>query len=159
MPDLLMLSNAKLPDDFTMPKPATHGRQWRMPGLTATNGPLHIRDPLLPVCRTDVPLVTIWTTQDWTETSKKDDVTDPNQVQKKKGKTNAQLGYNMTMRYVQHQNGQVIDGYYASEIREGAYQIWHKLLLHGLAPAKWSQISVSAADFYYQEMSYRFPEL
>ena len=65
----------------------------------------------------------------------------------------------MTMRYVQDRHGQVITGFYASEIREAAYQIWYKLLLRGITPPKWSQVPLVAADFYYQEMSYRFLEL
>ena len=67
--------------------------------------------------------------QDWADTTKDDDITDPNQVQKKKGKTNAHLGHNMTMKHVQDHTGQVILGYYASEIHDCAYQMWYELLL------------------------------
>lgn len=159
IPDVVGLSNATLPTEFTMPDPAASTNPGRTMRNIVPNGPLRLREPLSLVQRTDVPLVTIWTTQEWAEVLKEDSITDPNQVPKKKGKTNAYLGINTTMKYVQHQHGQVIDGYYASDIREGAYQIWYELLLRGLAPPKWSHISLSVADFYYQEMGYWFPEL
>ncbi|ETW77538.1 hypothetical protein HETIRDRAFT_429724 [Heterobasidion irregulare TC 32-1] len=159
IPDVLAMSNAQLPDNFTVPDPAPNAKRLYPSSNTVANGPLRVRDPLPAIHRTDVPLVTIWTTQDWADTPKDDDATDPNQVKKKKGKTNAYLGHNMTMKYVQDQQGKVIDGYYASAIRDAAYQIWYELLLRGIAPPKWSQVSLGASDFYYQEMEYRFPEL
>ena len=138
IPEVLALSNATLPDNFNMPEPSPNAKHMPMLGHTLPYGPLHTWDPLPPLLQTNFLLVTIWTTQEWAEILKADDIMDPNQVQKKKDKMNVSISLNMTMRYVQDQHGQVITGFYASDIHKAAYQIWHELILRGIAPSKWS---------------------
>ena len=63
------------------------------------------------------------------------------------------------MRYVEDENGQMVDGHRASAIRKLARSIWVALANAGKAPAKWSQADVVVAQSYKREMRRHFPEL
>ena len=56
------------------------------------------------------------------------------------------------MRYVEDENGQMVDGHRASTIRKLARSIWVALANAGKAPAKWSQADVVVAQSYKREM-------
>jgi hypothetical protein len=63
------------------------------------------------------------------------------------------------MRYIEDENGQVIDGHRASAMRKLARSIWIALANTGKAPAKWSQADIVVAQSYRREMRHHFPEL
>lgn len=76
-----------------------------------------------------------------------------------RGRTRASLNVNVTMQYVELEDGTAIDGDRASEIRKFARAIWVSLGKRGLAPAKWGQAVVETRKEYCHEMNLRFPEL
>ena len=63
------------------------------------------------------------------------------------------------MRYVEMENGDIINGDRASEIRKFARTIWVSFGRRERAPAKWGQADVETRKEYCQEMNSRFPEL
>jgi hypothetical protein len=76
-----------------------------------------------------------------------------------RGRARASLNVNVAMRYVERENGDLIDGDRASEIRKFARAIWVSFGKKRLAPAKWGQAGVETRKDYFQEMNSRFPEL
>jgi hypothetical protein len=56
------------------------------------------------------------------------------------------------------EDGNVIDGDRASEIRKFARAVWVSFGKRGHAPAKWGQADVETRKMYCQEMNSRFPE-
>ncbi|KAH7905891.1 hypothetical protein BJ138DRAFT_705412 [Hygrophoropsis aurantiaca] len=63
------------------------------------------------------------------------------------------------MQFVQHENGDVIDGHRASDIRKHAREIFAHLLRMGTAPKVWGEVGLVAATYYRSEMYRQFPEL
>jgi hypothetical protein len=63
------------------------------------------------------------------------------------------------MRYIEGEDGNVIDGYRASEIRKFARSIWMQLANNSKAPKTWGKTDLESAKHYRQEMVRRFPEL
>lgn len=76
-----------------------------------------------------------------------------------RGRARASLNVNVAMRYVEMEDGTLIDGDRASEIRKFARAIWVSFGKRGRAPAKWGQADVETRKEYCQEMNSRFPEL
>lgn len=76
-----------------------------------------------------------------------------------RGRARASLNVNVAMRYVETENGDLIDGDRASEIRKFARTIWVSFGRRGQAPAKWGQADVETRKEYCQEMNSHFPEL
>lgn len=63
------------------------------------------------------------------------------------------------MRYIENEDGTVIDGFRAGEIRKFARSIWIHLANSGKAPRTWGKADIKSAQHYHQEMIRRFPEL
>jgi hypothetical protein len=63
------------------------------------------------------------------------------------------------MLYVEHENGNPIDGHKATEIRRIARSIWVHLATVGKAPKTWLKADIHTADHYKREMRRHFPEL
>jgi hypothetical protein len=103
----------------------------------------------------DYPNVKFWARQDWNEA--KQDIGTHRQGER--GRSRAAQGVNVAMRYIEDENGQVIDGHRASAIRKLARSIWIALANTGKAPAKWSQADIVVAQSYRREMRHHFPEL
>lgn len=115
---------------------------------------------LAPLNQEDYPNVRFWFKRLWTEflNDQVTDITLP-AVTQSRGKSRASLNVNVTMRYVELEDGKVTDGDRASEIRKFARAIWVSFGKSGLAPVKWGQADVETRKQYYQEMNSRFPEL
>lgn len=113
---------------------------------------------LAPLNQEDYPNVRFWFKRLWTEFS--NDITLPAGTQaQSRGRTRASLNVNVTMQYVELEDGKAIDGDRASEIRKFARAIWVSFGKRGLAPVKWGQADVETRKQYCQEMNSRFPEL
>ncbi|KAF8975649.1 hypothetical protein BDQ17DRAFT_1441439 [Cyathus striatus] len=63
------------------------------------------------------------------------------------------------MKFVEDQNGVVIDSYMAGYIRKVVSTIYFALKKHGEAPDKWGQATPFATNYYEQEIEGKFPML
>lgn len=103
----------------------------------------------------DYPNIKFWARQDWNEA--KQDIGTHRQGER--GRSQAAQGVNVAMRYIEDENGQVIDGHRASAMRKLAHSIWMALANTGKAPAKWSQADIVVAQSYRRKMRHHFPKL
>jgi hypothetical protein len=63
------------------------------------------------------------------------------------------------MRYVELEDGTVVDGDRAGEMRKFARSIWVSFAKKGSPPSKWGHADIEMRKTYYKEMGHRFPEL
>jgi hypothetical protein len=115
---------------------------------------------IAPLNRENYPNVKFWFKRHWTEFSNDQltDITLPVGTQSR-GRARASLNVNVAMRYVEMEDGSLIDGDRASVIRKFARAIWVSFGKRGRAPARWGQAEVEIRKEYCQEMNSRFPEL
>jgi hypothetical protein len=112
----------------------------------------------VPPIRSDYPLIKFWTKQEWTKYCSNDsDVTST--TDKTRGKTRAAQGVNVTMCFVEHKDGTVVDGHVASNIRQCARSAWVHLANNDKAPTKWRSASMLVIRSYHEELYRRFPFL
>jgi hypothetical protein len=103
--------------------------------------------------REDYPLVKYWYRHEWT--------TENSQVAMigASGKARASQGENVTLRFVEDEKGNVIDGFRATAIRKFSREIWSGLGNIGKAPKSWGKVDAKVAAEYRTEMGRKFPEL
>ena len=78
----------------------------------------------------------------------------------KRGKGRASQGQNVKMRYIQHENGEVIDGWRASDIRRFARSIFVGFAMQGKVFHSWVEgVDAVSRTSYYRDMVARFPEV
>lgn len=78
----------------------------------------------------------------------------------KRGKGRASQGENVKMRYLQHENGDVIDGWRASDVRRYARSIFVGFALQGRVFQSWVEgVDAASRTSYYHDMVARFPEV
>lgn len=78
----------------------------------------------------------------------------------KRGKGRASQGENVKMRYLQHENGDIIDGWRASDIRRYARSIFVGFALEGKVFQSWVEgVDAASRTSFYREMVARFPEV
>jgi hypothetical protein len=78
----------------------------------------------------------------------------------RRGKGRASQGENVKMRYVQHENGDVIDGWRATEIRRYARSIFVGFAMDGKVFPSWVEgADATSRSNYCRQMVARFPEL
>lgn len=107
--------------------------------------------------RNDYPHVKFWTRKEWADyTSNEIATTDSD---KPRGKVRSSQGINVTMRYVEDENGEAINGHVATEIRRYARSIWVHIANTDGAPAKWGDAGVKISQIYRQHMYSKFPIL
>ena len=136
-----LAQSVSVPNPLTFPAPSTSAH--------AT--------PDFPAHRQDFLLVNYWTKQEWNEASKHEDTMEFCHAGHPKRGTSQ--GVNVTMRYVEDESGQMIDGHKASAIHKMACSIWAAFVQHGKAPTKWSQADIVVLQSYQREMQQHFPEL
>jgi hypothetical protein len=109
----------------------------------------------------DYPKVRFWTKQSWTNHVKntKNTFDFRQKGQPERGKSRAAQGENVTMQYIEDQDGNAVDGHRAAKIREVARSIWAQLASAGKAPKSWKQADITAAEHYRRELRRNFPEL
>jgi hypothetical protein len=108
----------------------------------------------------DHPQVEYWNKWDWISSKKSHKGTsDINAEKPSRGGKRASQGINVAMRYVQDENGVIIDGHRATHIRTIAAGIWGALADAGGAPLTWGKGSLAMKESYNKEMQQRFPEL
>ncbi|KAF8978517.1 hypothetical protein BDQ17DRAFT_1440062 [Cyathus striatus] len=117
------------------------------------------REPLEILKQSDYPLVRFWRQCYWnkhTQASAGVSITVPVPVE---GEEPDKDGINNMMKFVEDQNGVVIDGYTAGYIQKAASTIYFALKKHGEAPDKWGQAMPFATNYYEQEIEGKFPML
>jgi hypothetical protein len=113
-----------------------------------------------PLKESDYPLVTYWHKRDWISSKKSAKGTsDLNAEKPSRGGKRASQGINVTMKYIQDENGTTIDGHRATHMRTIAAGIWGALADAGGAPLTWGKGSLMMREKYNQEMRRRFPEI
>ena len=75
------------------------------------------------------------------------------------GKTWATQGKNVTLRFVEDENGSVIDGFRASAMCRFACELWAGLNGIGKAPKTWGKVNATVATQYQNEMERKFFKL
>ena len=107
----------------------------------------------------DYPKVRFWFRKDWVNRKKeKSGITKVNESSTTADKGRA-IGANVTLRYVEDEQGTVIDGFRGSEMRKFAQSIWCQLARAGKAPRSWGKAELDVAAHYRREMRHHFPEL
>ena len=76
-----------------------------------------------------------------------------------RGKHRAAQGINVAMKYIEHEDGTVIDGFRAAEIRRYARSLWVQMALDDKLPATWSDADTTSLATYNESMAQRFKEL
>lgn len=112
-----------------------------------------------PVRREDYPDVRFWTRRDWLDRSGQESDTMLLDNSGRRGKARASQGINVAMRYVEDENGTVVDGHRATEMRRYARLIWVHMANSGELPVSWGKADVKLSQTYCREMRQRFPEL
>ncbi|KAJ6623015.1 hypothetical protein B0H10DRAFT_2214010 [Mycena sp. CBHHK59/15] len=119
----------------------------------------HLVHPSLPpLAHTDYPKVRFWQRLDFTKGSGSDSVSN-NSGPNLRGGTLVSQGVNTTGRYIEDQQGEVVDGHRLSAICKLAARIWFSLVAHGNTPRTWGQASIDVVTLYNNEMCCQFPEL
>ena len=90
------------------------------------------------VC-SDYPRVKFWTKQEWMDYNS-NDVTST--TDKTRGKGRAAQGVNVTIRFAELEDGTVVDGHVAGNIRRCARSVWVHLANKDEAPSKWRSASM-----------------
>ncbi|KAJ6476626.1 hypothetical protein DFH09DRAFT_1379490 [Mycena vulgaris] len=78
---------------------------------------------------------------------------------KPRGSTRAAQGVNVTLQFVTDAEGNVIDGYRATQIRGVSAKLFLRLAETGIAPATWSKGSIDLQRNFSQELCGQFPEM
>lgn len=104
----------------------------------------------------DYPLVKFWYRHEWS-------AAENNQVAHigtgAQGKTRAAQGQNVTLKFIEDENGNIIDGFKATAMRRFARELWASLNTVGKAPKTWGKVDAGVAAQYWNEMERKFPEL
>jgi hypothetical protein len=108
-----------------------------------------------PLCQKDYPKIKFWFKRQWTEFTNNQ----PANALSSRGRSRASQGINVAMQYVELEDGTVIDGDRATEMRKFARGVWVSFAKNGAPPSKWGQADVQARQQYINSLSSRFPEL
>jgi hypothetical protein len=110
------------------------------------------------MCWEDYPNINFWTKHQWTEFLS-NTLTDIHAGPQARGQVHAAQGINVTMRYVELEDGIAIDGNRAGEIRKFVRSIWVSFSKKGPPPPKWGQADIEMRKMYCDEMGCWFLEL
>ena len=69
------------------------------------------------------------------------------------------MGINVTLRYMEDEQGAIVDGFCASEMCKFTRSIWNQLAGAKKAPRSWGKAELDVAAHYQHEMHHRFLEL
>lgn len=140
-------------------KPVTLNSTAAIPGhpSLAKSEDLLIPLNMLPTAeRERYPLVKFWYRHEW-------NTSENNQVAHigagAHGKARAAQGENVTLRFIEDENGNIIDGFRATTMRRFARELWASLNSVGKAPKTWGKVDSAVAAQYRNEMERKFPEL
>lgn len=127
-----------------------------IPGEVSTNQ--EVFSALAPLRQEDYPKIKFWFKRQWTEFSN-DHSTNGTSGLQARGRSRAAQGINVSMQYVELEDGTVISGDRATQIRKFARAIWVSVSKTGAPPSKWGQADIQTRQQYLSTMGSRFPEL
>ena len=113
-------------------------------------------DPL-PLQQADFPDVKFWYKRDWMDSDERKAC--KGSQEGSRGKTRLAKNINVSMRFVEKEDGQVVDGDRASEMRIFARSVWVTFVELGIEPSSWGQANMDIKKTYFCEMNKRFYEL
>lgn len=76
-----------------------------------------------------------------------------------RGKHRSSQGINVTMKYIELEDGGVVDGFRAAEIRRYARSLWAQMALADKLPRTWSDADATSLATFNESMAQRFMEL
>ncbi|KAJ7839265.1 hypothetical protein B0H13DRAFT_1911331 [Mycena leptocephala] len=144
VPMLLTLSNP-----FNLPMPDG-------PALLA-QGPVPSA-PLAPPQHEDYPNVHFWLRSAW-DLDLKGKKSTRNKAPNPRGGSLASQGINVTAKFIETEDGGIIDCFRLNVICDHARRTWAGLHKRGLAPAEWGEATLTVTREYCEEMARNFPEL
>lgn len=136
--------------------------------------------------RNDYPNIKYWFRKEWTDTDAKksgiskahstigtddeengeneDEDEEEGRAQRQRnrrhhGGTQCAKGVNVAMRYVEHEDGESVDGVVAASMRKHARSLWMLFAMEGRAPASWGLVDAATRSHYHHDMRTKFPEL
>ncbi|KAF8166501.1 hypothetical protein BJ912DRAFT_1092472 [Pholiota molesta] len=109
------------------------------------------------------PKITLWHQNDYkiVKQGKKDsaDILQVGKAKPLRGRARMNEGENVTLGFVELENGTIIDGDTAGFIREELRSVYHELKAKGMLPKTWGSIGVTARSFVLSHMYSKFPYL
>ncbi|KAG6825574.1 hypothetical protein H0H92_003224 [Tricholoma furcatifolium] len=106
----------------------------------------------------DYPKVKYWFKHEWTAAQReRKDSGDGREVTR--GGARTAKGVNVMQQFIEDENGGVVDGFMASDIRKHARALWNSFADAGCHPTTWGKISNTVAETFWEEMRRRFPVL
>jgi hypothetical protein len=118
--------------------------------------------PSIEIChaslsRNDYPHVKFWTRKEWADyTSNEVNEIATTGTDKPHSKVRSSQGINVTMRYVEDEKGEAVNGHVATDIRRYARSIWVHIANTCGAPPKWGEAGVKVSQLYRQHMCSKF---
>lgn len=123
----------------------------------------------------DYPHIRFWTRQDWNAAAQEQilevnsleegevfpDLDEEDDGSKEpspgpacaRGKHRSSQGINVTMKYIELEDGTVVDGFRAAEIRRYARSLWVQMALDGKLPRTWSDVDATSLATYNKSMA------
>jgi len=111
-----------------------------------------------PLRQEDYPNIKFWFKRQWIGFSN-DHLTNAISGPQARGRSRAAQGINVTMQYVELEDGTIISGDRATEIRKFARAIWVSFSKAGTPPSKWGQADIQTRQQYLHAMGSHFTEL
>ncbi|KAG6912857.1 hypothetical protein DXG01_011518, partial [Tephrocybe rancida] len=118
----------------------------------------HTRD--LPVLeREDYPDIKYWYRHEWVSAEKERKDSGDGREGATRGKSRAAKGENVMAQFVEDEDGNVVSGYVATQIRQHARALWNALVSRNAHPPSWGKATADVSRQYRDEMKFKFPVL
>jgi hypothetical protein len=116
--------------------------------------------PAAPLLREeDYPNVSYWTREKWTAREKDNNGISNGGKTGERGGSKLARGINISMQYVEDENGLVIDGFCVKMILSASHQLFFQLREVKRHPKTWGAAGTETLWAYCEEMEQKFPEL
>lgn len=113
-----------------------------------------------PLLQSDYPQIKFWKKKDWKDYLAAIKDTSPLEVKAgPRGGTRAAKGENVSMKFVEDEDGNEVDGTLASDIRDFARAIWREFQSQGNPPETWGSADRKIREEYYSAMEEKFEVL
>lgn len=107
----------------------------------------------------DFPKVSFWTRDKWTAWEKTDDGISNGKQTGGRGGSRMAEGMNISMRYVETEDGHIINGFRVKTILKFAHSVFFQLRDHDKHPKTWGAAGIDVVRAFCKEMECQFPEL
>jgi hypothetical protein len=102
--------------------------------------------------RSDYPHITYWYKQEWTQVKNNKNNTSRVPASGERGGGRSAKGINVTLLFIQEEDGTPVSGTTTNDIRALARSIWRSFYREGLAPEKWGDATKEVMDHYIHQM-------